>query len=278
MIGISSRTWLAVILAAELAGLSSSAANGSASSIAAPAADERLTVEVDPRMFQAEAHRGWVEEQARTVLDRRASDLEDGDGIVVDLAGMSRDYRVTIRVLRHGEPLAEQPETFECRGSTDELLALVEVGVEQAVDRLIEARTREQAERERQARERAERERTAQAELMRRNALATKPYRPAMLGLMGAVTAGLGGGLMVSGALVSAKGIEPSGNDLLSATDFRPPGYALLGVGAAVLTTGVVLLVTDVVRCKRDRVVCGERGPLLERMAGPRQSRGWVAR
>jgi hypothetical protein len=229
-----------------------------------PADADALAVEIDPEMLQGEAHRGWVQERAHAVLERRAEALEPGDRIVVELAGTSRAYRVEIRVLRAGEPLAEQPEPFQCNGSSDELLAMVETAVDDAVDRLVAARQAEvdaEAAREREAEAAAARERETKAEAERkRQALAAKPYRPAPLGLAGAVAIGLGGVMVVGGAILTARGEIPSSNDLLGPTDFRPPGYALLGMGSAVLATGVALLVVDVVRCKKDRVACGERG------------------
>lgn len=226
-----------------------------------------LAVKVDPEMLQGEAHRGWVEARGREVLERRPGALQPGDRILVELAGTTRNYRVEIRVLLQGEPLASQPEPFVCKGSSDELLALVETAIDDAVDRLIEARKAEQAEQERQAEERVEQDREAQAKAdeAARRKLAETPYRPARLGLGGAVAMGLGGALVVSGAVVTSRGAVPSGNDLLGSIDFRPPGYALLGVGSAVLMAGLAVLVVDVVRCKKDRAACGERGPLRRR-------------
>jgi hypothetical protein len=238
------------------------------------AASPVLEVEVDPKMLQGKAHRSWVEARAGAVLERRAGAVEAGDHIVVALAGTSYDYRVEIRVLRGGEPLASQPEPFVCEGSSEELLLQVEVAVDDAVDRLIEARQREQTEREQAERERVARERAAKEEEERR-LLAARPYRPGGLGLAGAVTLGLGSAAVVAGAIVTARGVV-SPNDLLEPLDFHPPGYALLGAGSVVLVTGLGMLVADVVRCKKDRVKCGQRGPLLQRAA--RASRGVVLR
>lgn len=238
-----------------------------------------LEVEVDPQMLQGQAHRGWIEARAREVLERRPGAVEAGDRIVVKLAGTSRDYHVEVRVLRGGEPLASQPEPFVCKGSSDELLTQVAAAVDDAVDRIIEARRLAQAERERQAREAAERERAAREQAAaeaERQTLAARPYRPARLGVAGAVTLGLGGAVVVAGAVMTARGVVQPPNDLLEHNDFRPPGYALLGVGSVVLATGLGLLVVDVVRCKKDRVKCGQRDPLLQRAA--RASRGAVLR
>lgn len=231
-----------------------------------------LTVEVDPEMLQAEAHRGWVEAHAREVLQRRPRALEASDHIEVGLAGTNRNYQLVVRVLRRGQPLAEQPDPIACKGSSDELLVAVEAAVDDAVDRLIEARkaeeravvqaglaAEEQAEREREAR--------AAAEEARRRELAAKPYRPARLGLAGAVATGLGSAVVLSGAIMAGRGRVDWGNDLINDVDYGPPGHALLAVGSTVLATGIAMLVVDAVRCKKDRVKCGERGWSSRRMA-----------
>jgi hypothetical protein len=231
-----------------------------------------LTVEVDTEMPQADAHRGWVEASARNVLERRPRALEADDHIEVKLAGTNRNYQLTVRVLRGEQPLAEQPEPIACKGSTDELLVAVDAAVDDAVDRLIEARKAEaqavvQAELE--AEEQAERDREARAaaDEARRQKLAARRYRPARLGLAGAVAAGFGSAMVLSGAIVTGRGLVGSGNDFIEPTNYRPPGYALLAVGSAMLATGIAMLVVDVVRCEKNRVKCGERVRFSRRMA-----------
>jgi len=236
--------------------------------------DPTLEVKVDPQMLQGQAHRGWVEARAREVLERRPGAVEAGDRIVVELAGTIRDYRVEIRVLRGSELLASQPEPFVCKGSSDELLEQVGIAIDDAVDRLIEARRLEQAERERVEREWAASEEAAEEAARQR--LAATRYQPGRLGVAGAVTLGLGDVVVVAGAIVTARGVVPATNDLLELNDFRPPGYVLLGVGSVVLVTGLGMLVADAVRCKKDRVRCGQRGSLLQRAA--RASRGVTLR
>jgi hypothetical protein len=270
-------TALAMSFIVSMVELRASSSQAAIVGMDAPVDGSALEVKVDPEMFQGEAHRGWVQARGQEVLERRPVALEPGDRIVVELGGTSRDYRVTVRVLLGGEAIAEQPAPFQCKGSSDELLKLMETAVDDAVDRLIaERNTRAQAERDGLAREQAERDRIAKeqaAEDARKASLAAKPYRPARLGVAGAVATALGGALVVSGAVVTSRGEVASDNDLLGTTDFRPPGYVLLGVGSAVLVAGIGMLVVDVVRCKKDRVVCGERTPVLRRAAwqvGPR--------
>jgi hypothetical protein len=231
-----------------------------------------LTVDVDPEMLQSEAHRGWVEARAREVLERRPRALEPDDHIEIGLAGTNRNYHLVVRVLRHGQPIAEQPDPIACKGSSDDLLVAVEAAVDDAVDRLIQAHKAEEravVQAVLAAEEQAEREREARAttEKDRRRELAAKPYRPARLGLAGAVATGLGSALVVSGAILAARGRVDWGNDFIRDVDYRPPGYALLAVGSTVLATGITMLVVDVVRCERNREKCGERGRFSRRMA-----------
>jgi hypothetical protein len=90
---------------------------------------------------------------------------------------------------------------------------------------------------------------------------ATKPTksdrRSANLGKMG--KAGIG--LLVSGALVTSIGIglavaQPRVKDdtPLEKTTTRPPGYALVGIGAATLITGAILLSVDRTKVRRTAV------------------------
>jgi hypothetical protein len=77
--------------------------------------------------------------------------------------------------------------------------------------------------------------------------------------------------MLVSGIALAAKGQgRPTENDVVDPVDLRPPGYALLGVGAAIFTAGVSMIVVDAVRCHKDRLECGARGRLFQRAMRPR--------
>lgn len=233
-----------------------------------------LEVEVVPEMFQREAHRGWVIEHGRLVLDRR-DPLPEGDRLVMKLGGMVGDYEIRVQVYRHGGTDPTWSTQTPCECTRDQLFSTIEQSVDKAVDH-IEAEVRaeqeaaqraaeQQAEREQAKREQAE---AQERERQRVAALAAEPYRPKPLGFAGIVTGGVGAGLTVTGIALAARGEgRPTGNDLLSPANLRPPGYALLGVGLGVLTTGVSLLVVDVIRCRKDRVQCGMRGKLFDRSA-----------
>lgn len=245
----------------------------------APADPESLAgeviVEVAPDMIQGQNLRAWVHERSLEALERR-NPLPVGDRILIEIAGTPRDYVLEVHAIRRGEALPGEGEPVECKCTTDDLLARVGDVVDQAVDRLERAALAEraQAERERVARERAEAservERARLAELERRKRLAAEPYRPRPLGAVGGVAIGLGGAMVITGVGLAWAGQgRDTSNDLLRPHDLRPSGFTVLGIGLASLATGVGLLVADVVRCKRDRVRCGMRGPLIERALRP---------
>jgi hypothetical protein len=237
-----------------------------------PSGDE-LTVRVEPEVFDGEMLREWVQQQGRSVLDRRGP-LASGDHIVIEIGGSPLDFVLTVQVYRQGERLPGDDDTSRCSCTTDELLAAVEQRVEQRIDRLDDAIRAEQehAERERLAREQA-----MASKRRRRRAKqppsAPEPYRPKRLGIVGAVGTGLAAAMLASGIGLVAAGQRPSDEDLLEPVDLRPSGLGLLGVGSTVLVTGVVLLVVDVVRCKKDEDRCAEREGGQGRAVGLRRWR-----
>lgn len=267
--GSTSRRWVAAVLATGLAmtgvgGMHVSSVHAMGAGPAESAADSVLEVTVDAETSRRELIRGWAQERSLQVFARRPTALEEGDRIEVEISGQSRDYRVVLRLLRHGKAIPDQPPPLRCSGAYDELLALVETAVDDAMDRLIAAHQAEVVGRQYLTEERFERHDTAQKEAeaeRRREALEAEPYRPAALGALGAVSMVLGGGAVVGGAILTARGQLESQNDLLGPTDIRTPGIVLLGVGSALIVAGIGMLAADVVRCNKDRVACGERGP-----------------
>lgn len=237
-----------------------------------------VTVEVASDVFEGETLRGWVRERSLATLESRVP-LRTGDRIVIAVEGMPLDYVLQVTARRWGKILSVGSERVECSCTADELLAAVERLVEQAA---IELERSDQVEREQMERKRFEREQAQRAERTRRErrrrdqgeALAQESYRPARLGLGGAIGTGLGGALLVTGFALIAWGDGPApDNDLLERTNVRPSGWVVLGVGATVFTTGVALLVVDAVRCRKDRVRCGQRGSVFDRArrSGPRE-------
>ncbi|MEM9460200.1 MAG: hypothetical protein AAGF11_38860 [Myxococcota bacterium] len=227
-----------------------------------------VTVEVASDVFEAETLRAWVQERSLATVEARAP-LRAGDRIVIAVEGMPLDYAIEVSALRWGKALPGGPPRVECACTADELLATVERLVEQAVSEL---ELRDRVERKQMEQQRLAQERAQQAEHKRRRrrgpgeAQDREPYRPAALGLAGAIGTGLGGAMFVTGVALIARGDgPPTDNDLIVRTNLRPPGVVVLGVGATVLATGVALLVVDAVRCRKDRARCGQRRAAVER-------------
>ena len=208
-----------------------------------PASTPALEVRVEPVTLDAELDRARVEERAHAVLERQAARLEPGERIVVDLAVDGSGYRVLVRAFRNGAPLAEQPAPFDHHGSSDALLIRVEARIEGAIHRLVAAR-----------------EPTLRKSEQGAEGQSDEPKRRRFrLRIPGALAAGLGASMVAGGALMTSGTAQPPGNDLL----LRPPGFVLMGAGAALLVTGVSLLVVDGVRCRRHRAACSDMRPTL---------------
>ena len=71
------------------------------------------------------------------------------------------------------------------------------------------------------------------------------------LGQIGVASIVVGGAVAITGAAFIGVGTTRPDTDPTHLRDWRPPGYALLGVGAAALVTGVALLVVDRKRARK---------------------------
>lgn len=71
------------------------------------------------------------------------------------------------------------------------------------------------------------------------------------LGQIGVASIVVGGAVVITGAAFIGVGTTRPEVDPTQLRDWRPPGYALLGVGAAALVTGVALLVVDRKRSRK---------------------------
>jgi hypothetical protein len=162
---------------------------------------------------------------------------------------------VIVRAFRNGLPLADQPAPFDHHGSSDTLLIRVEARLEGAVNRLVAAR--EPTPKLGQGAEAFDAEPTKR--------------RRFRLRIPGALATGLGASMIAGGALMTSRGAQPPGNDVLTRSDLRPPGVVLMGTGAALLVAGVSLLAVDRVRCRKHRAECGDTRPTLRQTT-------WVVR
>lgn len=250
------------------------AAIGPATAEASAAAPVDFRAEQD--VLDPDWHRDLVQQEAATAL--AAEDpLGPEDRIEITLGGVTLAYRITVTPLHRGEAVGGTPKVVACECSSTVLATRVGPLVAEAA-RTLHAARREREERlaaqtERERQQAEEEQRVEQRRLEReqkRNALAARRYRPERLGFFGALGIGLGGASIATGAVLVGRGDGRRFIAELHPRDLRPPGYALIGAGAAVLSAGVTMLVIDVLRCKRDRVLCGGReGPFAWR-AGPR--------
>lgn len=147
-------------------------------------------------------------------------------------------YVISSAAIYHGEVLTE-PERVCLQCTPSEVIAEVLINLERAAAAVVEHR----AELERE-----------EAEAALTYELPTPAPEPRVreLGVLSyigisSVAFGLGGA--IAGAVVLGRGIvvesEP-GSSLVEATDYRPPGAALLGVGVGMMAIGTAMLGVDV--------------------------------
>lgn len=217
-------------------------------------------------------HRTWVAREVDQLLGNRP--LASDQTIVIELAGATLDYRLTVTPVFRGAPLGGGAEAVACACTSTELQQRLREALARATNRLLRAaeaevlaQERERASAERQAEAQAARERTraqraaeAQQQLdqqrererERQRELSARPYWPEPLGIFGSVAISTGGPAALSGAVALGvtRGREPAVRSIAATS---------LATGLALLSAGLVSLAIDWRRCKRDRVACGRR-------------------
>lgn len=253
---------LAVVVASGLASGRAHASSGEEP--AAAAATSGVEVKVEDSFTDVETTRRWVEERAARALEELEPKLAAEDLVRIVVKGGAFEYRVSLVLLRRGKPLAaeQQPSEIACACSSDEMLETVATAIEAGARTLAEAAKREREEEEAAAaaaeRQRQEDERKRQEdERKRQDAARTARYRSSSLGRAGVGIAGVGGLVVITGAIVSAQGKQSMSNSYSLARDYSSSGYALIGVGSGVVTGGLTMLIIDVVRCRRSPNRCG---------------------
>jgi len=228
-----------------------------ATSIAAPVASETVlaspttdwvvpgvTIEVDRAMQEDQRIRGWVEDQARAVFERRGAPLGPDDEIRLSVSGELFDYGIRIELLQHDMLLDDQPDAIVCECGTDEMLERVAEAIDAGADRLAQVKPMERG-----VGEASPTDVTGPVPLPAPQRGTER--RISGLGVAGAVLTGIGGGAVVGGIVMMALGPRALPNAIESERNWRPPGMATLIAGGAVLAAGVSMVVVDVARCRK---------------------------
>jgi hypothetical protein len=253
---------------------------GASASPERDATAEVLRVEVAAALDDAALLPGWITERhpdlARAVRDPEGRHAQ---WITVEISGSTYDFRVSVTAMRDGEPLRERVEPTRCECTTEELLALVDVGIAAALEQLRRPAPSEPALEhapESAATEVAPSLRAEPAAPIR----APRPLegRSRRLGSLGPLGhAGIGAsvagvGLVTVGAVLARRPEEvrgaPGG---VETREFRSSGIGLAVTGGVMLATGIGLLVVDLAAPRR-------RTTALVPMGGPRMAGAWLVR
>jgi hypothetical protein len=270
MNGRARARWLVWVAAAWVAGPSllpemawAAPVTTSAASIEDPRdRDSALVVEVDPATLDADPLRARVLDEGTKTLARRPEALGPEDEIRVRVEGQTFDYRIIVELRHRGRALAEQPEPSTCQCSSSELLSAVAAAIDDGAHRLQEAAAAETQNSTSTAADRGPTEQAAPAQPTVR----VRPERSDRLWVAGVVLTSIGAATSVAGTTMALVGPQPVESHGFIQRDWRPPGYALIGVGAAMLVGGVTMLVVDELRCRR-RGRCRSQGGIDRRQS-----------
>jgi hypothetical protein len=244
-------------------------------------AAEVLRVEVAPAIDDAALLPTWIADR-HPGLDRALRSPEGGPAqwIVVRIDGTTYDYRVSVTAMRGGDPVGPIAEPARCECTTEELLELVDAGIEAVRGRLHARVPSEPAgeplpgsgpasklERAQAVEAVSAPEPTPRGPSSERLTVDAPSRRLGLLGRAGIGVGVAGAGLMTAGILLAKRPREIRGEPgNAEVRDLRGGGVGLATSGGIVLATGVVMLVADlVVPLERSIVLV----PLLRpRMAG----------
>lgn len=182
-------------------------------------------------------------ENAASALDHESTDTADHKlSVHVEWAeGSTTDFLVTLQTSYQDD--AAEPESFECEEcSATELLDRTEAQAKLALEQLF-LRTEDELEPESEPPPAPPPE-------------PSPPPRPRRklggLGWGGVASLSLGVSGLAAGGVFLGLGQVRLESDPTSLRDFRPAGYAALGIGGAALVTGAVLLAVDLRRSSPD--------------------------
>jgi hypothetical protein len=199
----------------------------------------------------------------------RSPDGTPAQWITVRITGSTYDYRVSVAAVHGGEALRQSREPTRCECTTEELLELVDAGIEAASEQLRAHAQREPVPKvEAEASEATPASEPEQREPSRGQSTIDAPSR--RLGPLGRTGIGVsvaGAGLTTAGVLLAMRPREIRGEPgRVETRNLRDSGIGLATSGGLVLVTGVTLLVVDLVMARRRSIALV---PLLRpRMAG----------
>lgn len=211
-----------------------------------------LRVEVDPAIDDAALLPRWIADRhPRLALASRDPEGAQAQRVIVQIAGSTYDYRVSITAMRGSERLGATTEPARCECTTEELLAFVDEGILAASERLRPPPSREpeaetsvarpEPEPPEPSRERPERD------APRRGRLGT-------LGHAGIGVSSMGAGMAIAGISLALRPDEIHGEPgSLEIVSTRRVGIGLSASGGVVLGTGLALLIVDVARAAHRR-------------------------
>lgn len=205
-----------------------------------------LRVQVEAAIDDAALLPGWI-------ADRHPGLAESLRGVAgvrtqwidVRITGATYDYQVTVTAVRDGEPLRPPSEPTRCECTSEELLALVDVGITAAVAVLRTPVVVEPA---------PVREPIAVPSVEPAEPAVERPRSDASrerLGTLGHAGIGvgvLGAGLAIAGLTLALRPEQVRGAPgRVETRDFHSAGIVMGTAGGVVLATGIALLVVDLV-------------------------------
>jgi hypothetical protein len=231
-----------------------------------------LRVEVAPEIDDAALLPAWVADR-HPGLSRalRSPDGTPAQSISVRITGSTYDYRVAVVAMRGGEALRTSREPTRCECTTEELLELVDAGIEAASEQLRVHAQREPVPKVEAEAEASEAKPGPEPEprgpSLGQSTIDAPSRRLGSLGRTGIGVGVAGAGLTTAGILLAMRPKEVRGEPgRVETRSFRDSGIGLATSGGVVLATGVALLVVDLVTARKRSIALV---PLLRpRMAG----------
>lgn len=213
-----------------------------------------LRVEVAPKIADAELYPGWIHNRNPAIGKR----LPDAPGheqwIEILLEGEIYDFHVRVTAMRDGEPVGSVKEMMPCVCTNEEVMDLIDRGIEAAIARLEESVRREDS----VGREIKLTEGPSKVANSTLSALGTEDPDSnrgvfgGRLGWMGYTGIGigiLGVGAIAAGVSLSLKPSETVwARGLLQERTTRPVGVVSALAGGVALAGGLTLVIVDAVR------------------------------